>query len=119
MKIIVLCLFLITISFVYALFNKEQNLDLYNIIKNFYKLTNVPVILNTSFNDAGDPIVESPEDALETFFKSFPPTFHPFLSTFGHFMGKSHFLGRILGSFGVFPLGTPLRPYGRPPGHTR
>ena len=29
----------------------------------------MPCILNTSFNDAGDPIVESPEDALETFFK--------------------------------------------------
>ena len=43
--------------------NTKQNLNLYNIIKNFYKLTGVPVILNTSFNDAGEPMVESPLDS--------------------------------------------------------
>ena len=50
--------------------NKEQNLNLYNIIKNFYKLTNVPVILNTSFNDAGEPMVESPLDSLICFMQT-------------------------------------------------
>ena len=33
----------------------------------FGKITGVPVILNTSFNVAGDPIVETPGDALECF----------------------------------------------------
>ena len=50
--------------------NREQNLSLYNIIKNFYKLTKVPVILNTSFNDAGEPIVESPLDSLICFLQT-------------------------------------------------
>ena len=50
--------------------NKKQNLKLYNIIKNFYKLTNVPVILNTSFNDAGEPMVESPLDSLICFLQT-------------------------------------------------
>ena len=50
--------------------NSDQNQDLYNLIKNFYSLTNVPVILNTSFNDAGEPIVETPLDALICFFQT-------------------------------------------------
>ena len=50
--------------------NKEQNKNLYNILKEFYKITNVPVILNTSFNDAGEPIVETPLDALICFFST-------------------------------------------------
>ncbi len=33
-------------------------------------MTGVPVLLNTSFNVAGDPIVETPEDALDTFLKT-------------------------------------------------
>ncbi len=50
--------------------NTKQNLNLYNIIKNFYKLTGVPVILNTSFNDAGEPMVESPLDSLICFLQT-------------------------------------------------
>ena len=50
--------------------NTKQNLNLYNIIKNFYKLTGVPVILNTSFNDAGEPMVESPLDSLICFLRT-------------------------------------------------
>jgi carbamoyltransferase len=37
------------------------------LIKEFYALTGIPVILNTSFNRAGEPIVETPADALRTF----------------------------------------------------
>ena len=44
--------------------NKKQNKIFYNLIKNFKKITGVGCILNTSFNDAGEPIVETPEDAI-------------------------------------------------------
>eukprot|EP00172_Hildenbrandia_rubra_P004259 Plantae.Rhodophyta-Hildenbrandia_rubra.ctg8234.p1 GENE.Plantae.Rhodophyta-Hildenbrandia_rubra.ctg8234~~Plantae.Rhodophyta-Hildenbrandia_rubra.ctg8234.p1 ORF type:complete len:772 (-),score=140.71 Plantae.Rhodophyta-Hildenbrandia_rubra.ctg8234:1864-4179(-) len=47
--------------------SKEDNLDYYHLIKAFANITNIPMILNTSFNVAGDPIVESPYDALCTF----------------------------------------------------
>ena len=50
--------------------NKNQNNEFYDLIKAFYKITNVPVILNTSFNDAGEPLVESPLDALICFLKT-------------------------------------------------
>lgn len=50
--------------------NKVQNLNYYNIINEFYKLTGVPVILNTSFNDAGEPLIETPQDALICFLKT-------------------------------------------------
>lgn len=43
---------------------KEQNLNYYNLIVEFYKKTNVPVLLNTSFNLAGFPIVETLEQAM-------------------------------------------------------
>ena len=50
--------------------NKKQNKRFYSIINEFYKLTNIPVILNTSFNDAGEPLVETPRDALITSLKT-------------------------------------------------
>ena len=46
---------------------KNANGIFYDLINDFYKKTNVPVILNTSFNDAGEPIVETPEDATYCF----------------------------------------------------
>jgi len=45
----------------------EQNSKLYDLIERFRQLTGVPVLLNTSFNDRGEPIVETPEDALRCF----------------------------------------------------
>jgi carbamoyltransferase len=45
---------------------KEQNFHYYNLIENFYLKTGVPILLNTSFNLAGDPLVETPEDAIHT-----------------------------------------------------
>ena len=48
----------------------EQNEHFYNLIKEFYQLTNVPVLFNTSFNLAGDPLVETIEDALNTLYRS-------------------------------------------------
>jgi len=37
------------------------------VVERFYELTGVPVILNTSFNDHGEPIVETPLDAYQCF----------------------------------------------------
>ena len=48
--------------------NKKQNRKFYELIKSFKKITGVGCVLNTSFNDAGEPIVETPLDALITFF---------------------------------------------------
>ena len=47
--------------------SKKFNLRFYDLIKEFYKITNVPVLLNTSFNLNGEPIVMSPSDAIKTF----------------------------------------------------
>ncbi len=45
---------------------KEDNDIFYEVIKEFYKLTGISMILNTSFNSQ-EPIVETPENALSTF----------------------------------------------------
>ncbi len=42
----------------------------HRLLLRFESLTGVPVILNTSFNGPGDPIVESPDDALRFFVQS-------------------------------------------------
>lgn len=42
---------------------KEQNEDYYNVIHEFEKITGVPILINTSFNIRGEPIVCSPKDA--------------------------------------------------------
>jgi len=46
--------------------NSEQNPKFYSLIKEFQNLTGVPIVLNTSFNDNGEPIIETPEDAVRT-----------------------------------------------------
>jgi carbamoyltransferase len=43
-----------------------QNKNYYNLINEFYKQTGVPMLLNTSFNLAGEPLVETMMDALTT-----------------------------------------------------
>jgi len=50
--------------------NKKQNRRFWNLINEFYKITGVPVLLNTSFNKAGDPMVNTSVEAIETFLKS-------------------------------------------------
>lgn len=50
--------------------SESQNYHYYNIIKAFYSLTNIPIVLNTSFNLGGYPIVETPTDALNTIMNS-------------------------------------------------
>ena len=47
--------------------NHEENKDLAGILIKFEKLTGFPILLNTSFNMNGEPMVNSPEDAIKTF----------------------------------------------------
>ena len=46
--------------------NREQNAKFWNIINEFYKITDIPMLLNTSFNSQ-EPIVEEPWHAIRTF----------------------------------------------------
>ncbi len=46
---------------------REHNERLYLLLKEFEALTGVPVLLNTSFNIRGEPIVEAPADAMKCF----------------------------------------------------
>ena len=45
----------------------DQNEHYYRLIDAFCQLTGVPLVFNTSFNLAGEPLVETPEDAIRTF----------------------------------------------------
>lgn len=47
----------------------ENNPGFYHLLRYFYKKTGIPILLNTSFNRAGEPIVNSPDDALQCFLK--------------------------------------------------
>ena len=49
---------------------KEQSPRYYNLIEKFGQATGVPVVLNTSFNLKGEPIVNTPANAFNTFSKS-------------------------------------------------
>ena len=50
--------------------NKKENEVLYSLLLEVEKSTGYPILLNTSFNLSGEPIVESPSDALSTFAKN-------------------------------------------------
>ena len=43
---------------------KEQNPEFHSLLMNFYKKTGVPGLINTSFNGRGEPIIETPEQAV-------------------------------------------------------
>lgn len=49
---------------------REQNPKYYDVIEAFGKLSGTPVVINTSFNDNDEPIVESPTDAIRCFLKT-------------------------------------------------
>jgi carbamoyltransferase len=49
---------------------QKQNPRYYKLIETFGEATGVPVILNTSFNLKGEPIVNTPREAFNTFSKS-------------------------------------------------
>jgi carbamoyltransferase len=50
--------------------NRAQNERYYDLIRAFFERTGVPILVNTSFNTRGKPIVCSPRDALECFWTS-------------------------------------------------
>jgi len=49
---------------------KESNPKFYALIKRFYEKTGVPVLINTSLNRRGEPMVSSPEDAVRMYLGS-------------------------------------------------
>lgn len=50
--------------------SKKQDALYWNLIHEFYTLTGVPVVLNTSFNVRGEPIVNTPGEAIECFLRT-------------------------------------------------
>ncbi len=50
--------------------NRQQNALYYDLLKEFQSLTGVPVLVNTSFNIQGKPIVCTPRDAVDCFWAS-------------------------------------------------
>jgi carbamoyltransferase len=49
---------------------KNTEEPLFQLLKEFKKLTGVGILLNTSFNLAGEALVETPDDAVKTFNES-------------------------------------------------
>lgn len=50
--------------------HKETNPRYYNLIHEFEKQTGCPIVINTSFNVRGEPIVYTPEDAYRCFMRT-------------------------------------------------
>lgn len=50
--------------------NPDQNRPYYDLLRAFQQRTGVPVLVNTSFNTRGEPIVCTPRDAVECFWTS-------------------------------------------------
>lgn len=49
---------------------RDQNPAYYDLIRAFRDRTGVPVLVNTSFNTRGEPVVCTPRDAVESFWTS-------------------------------------------------
>lgn len=49
---------------------QDMNMKFWKLLNAFFDFTGVPILLNTSFNVGGEPIVETPKDALRTFHNS-------------------------------------------------
>ena len=50
--------------------SKEKNELFFNLLLEFEQLTDIPMLLNTSLNRQGEPIVERPEECLDLFLYS-------------------------------------------------
>jgi len=48
--------------------SRKTNPRFHRLIERFGQLTGIPAVLNTSFNDKGEPLVGSPRDALRTLY---------------------------------------------------
>lgn len=49
---------------------EDEDAELWYLLQEFKKITGIPVLLNTSFNLGDEPIVETPENAINTFLRS-------------------------------------------------
>tara|TARA_B100000965_G_scaffold403360_1_gene431275 strand:+ start:2085 stop:3821 length:1737 start_codon:yes stop_codon:yes gene_type:complete len=49
--------------------SRKMNKDFYQLIEKFYEISNVPILLNTSFNE-NEPIVMSPDHAIKCFLRT-------------------------------------------------
>ena len=47
--------------------HEDTNSKYYKLIKKFKEITGCPILVNTSFNVRGEPIVSTPEDAFNCF----------------------------------------------------
>lgn len=50
--------------------HKELSPKLFSLIEHYESITGIPLVINTSFNIAGEPIVETPLDAIKCFIKT-------------------------------------------------
>lgn len=50
--------------------SQKTNVSLYKIVQEYYSLTGIPAIINTSFNIHEEPIVMTPEDAIRGFLEA-------------------------------------------------
>ena len=50
--------------------SRNTNPFFWEIIEKFRKITNVPVVINTSFNIMGEPIINTPEEAIRCFYST-------------------------------------------------
>ena len=50
--------------------SRQQNPKYYELINEFKKITKVPVLINTSFNLQGEPMVHRPEEAIADYLKT-------------------------------------------------
>ena len=50
--------------------NKKINSKIYKLLSEYFKISKIPTLINTSFNVHEEPIVCSPEDAMRAFLKS-------------------------------------------------
>ena len=71
--------------------DKKTNPKFYKLVRRFYEKTDVPILINTSFNIRGEPIVCSPTDA----FKCFMGTGLDALAIGNHFLKKQNQLSGI------------------------
>lgn len=46
---------------------REDHPRFYRLLSSFYELTGIPLVVNTSLNGSGEPIVETPEEAVRLF----------------------------------------------------